>query len=399
MDNKKILLQLINANSAEEVSNLLNDKSFSQSINWVPVGNDPTNITTAGNQQEDPINALVEKPINSIDHLLIREAKLKGIDPEGQDAPKTMKGAVELFFGISDGDISKISNNKRRELADNIRVIASGLPKNPNISIVDFAEGQHPSDFSETFLSLPRGKSNKNKIHFVQGRFNQGATGALFFCGGDKFQLILSRKNPKLLNGLKDEWGFTLIRKRPYAEVPEKEKMTWYEYFVDGNNKVFSFPGEPLQILPNGEKMASGAYIKMYSYDFGKYSPSNITLGLWRDLNRKLFCPALPITLQETREYGGHSESKILVGNKYRTLKDENDKVREHVIIDTNLGRVGNKKIEITVFIDRDKEDKPFRGVKTEFATNDEAIFLTMNGQTHKTEPRSFFRKKELIAH
>lgn len=396
---KQALLELLKADSAEEVQKLLQDNSFFRAVKWAPLGEDATNITTAGNQQEDPINALVEKPINSIDHLLLKEAKLRGIDPEGDAAPKSMREAVEIFFNIPDGDIAKLDDKERRKLAENVRIIASGSNKTPNISVVDFGEGQHPSLFSRTLLSLPRGKSNKNKIHFVQGRFNQGATGALWFCGGDKFQLVLSRKTPELLNdGQKDEWGFTLIRKRPYSEVAEDEKMTWYEYFVDEDKKIFSFLGEDLPILPDGGKMGSGVYIKMYSYDLGKYSASDVTLELWRDLNRKLFSPALPIMIHETRSYSGHSASKILVGNKYRAVKDENEKVNDRIVFDSNLGKLGMRKVEVTVFVDRDKTGKPFRGVKSEFATADEAVFLTMNGQTHKTEPRSFFRRTELSA-
>ena len=396
---KQALLNLLKADSAEEVQEILKNDSFFQGNNWEPLGGDRTNITTAGNQQEDPINALVEKPVNSIDHLLLKEAKLRGIDPEGSAAPKTMKEAVETFLGIPDGDISKIDDKKRRSLAGNVRIIASGSNKTPSISVVDFGEGQHPSQFSNTLLSLPRDKSNKNKIHFVQGRFNQGATGALWFCGGDKFQLVLSRKDPRLLKDeQKDEWGFTLIRKRPYSEVSADEKVTWYEYFVDDSKKVFSFPGEELGILPDDEKMESGVYVKMYSYDLGKYSASDVTLELWRDLNRKLYSPALPIMIHETRGYAGHSSSKILVGNKYRTIKDENEKVRERIVFDSNLGKLGLRKVEVTVFIDRDSTGKPFRGVKSEFTTADEALFLTMNGQTHKTEPRSFFRRKEFNA-
>ncbi|MDO8620328.1 MAG: hypothetical protein Q7R64_03205, partial [bacterium] len=376
---KQTLFNLLEADSAERVQEILkNDPLFRGDI-WEPLGGDRTNITTAGNQQEDPINALVEKPINSIDHLLIKECRLKGIDPESNLAPKTMKEAVEAFFGIPGGDISKIDDKERRKLAGNVRIIASGSKKTPNISVVDFGEGQHPSQFSSTLLSLPRDKSNKNKIHFVQGKFNQGATGALLFCGGDKFQLVLSRKDPRLLKSeQKDEWGFTLIRKRPYSEVSTDEKTTWFEYCVDSGKKIFSFPGEELGILPGAEKMNSGVYIKMYSYDLGKYSASDVTLELWRDLNRKLYSPALPIIIHETRDYGGHSLSKILVGNKYRTLKDENDKVRERIVFDSNLGKLGVRKVEVTLFIDRDSTGKPFRGVKSEFATADEALFLTM---------------------
>lgn len=57
--------------------------------------------------------------------------------------------------------------------------------------IYDNGEGQHPKDFESTFLSLMRG--NKNEIHFVQGKYNMGGSGAIVFCGKG-YQLIGSKR-------------------------------------------------------------------------------------------------------------------------------------------------------------------------------------------------------------
>ncbi len=51
---------------------------------------------------------------------------------------------------------------------------------------------KNPEDFESTFLSLLRG--NKNEIHFVQGKYNMGGSGALVFCGKKRYHLIASKK-------------------------------------------------------------------------------------------------------------------------------------------------------------------------------------------------------------
>ena len=71
----------------------------------------------------------------------------------------------------------------------------------------------------ETFLSID--KNNKLSIHFVQGKFNMGGTGALRFCGEHSLQLLITRRNPEILAMQKDRsdptqerWGFTVVRRQ-----------------------------------------------------------------------------------------------------------------------------------------------------------------------------------------
>ena len=271
-------------------------------------------------------------------------------------------------------------------MAINIRIIAEGDKKRPNIIIADTGEGQHPDDFENTFLSLHIGKekkSNKIKIPFVQGKYNMGGSGVLPNCGEYNYQLILSRKTPKILaKGQKDLWGFTLVRL--HIAVTAEYKNSWYEYFVDDNGDILTFSGEPLLILPEKETLDSGTYIKLFNYYLP--DPSVVTLGLWRELNRTLHFPVLPIMLYEVRKFKGHSPSKILMGNKMRILKDDNKSVEDNcpaiIPIIAELGKFGKRTIEITVFKEGTKHN--------EFATSNDAIFFTINGQTHATIGRSF---------
>ncbi|MEW6584633.1 MAG: hypothetical protein AB1442_03370 [Nitrospirota bacterium] len=383
---KNLLMQLIAARSENEVRKVIeSDRLLASEENWKPYGGYESNFNTINNQAKNSVAALAEKPINSIDALLLKECKLRGINPESKQAPKTMKEAVGLFCGIKSGDFSDVADRERRKIAENIRIIAEGDKKRPNIIISDTGEGQHPDDFENTFLSLHRG--NKNKIMFVQGKYNMGGSGVLPNCGEHNYQLILSRKTPELLKkGQKDLWGFTLVRL--HVATSAEYKNSWYEYFVCQNGKIASFAGEPLPVLPENVPLESGTCIKLYNYYLP--NPSQITLDLWRDLNRVLHFPVLPMTLHETRKFKGHSPSKILVGNKMRILKDDSKSVEDNcppiIPIIAELGKFGKRTIEVTVF----KEGT----VKDEFASPGESVFFTINGQTHAAIGRSFLRTK-----
>lgn len=198
---KKLLLQLISAQSEHEVKKIIAlDTVLSDETNWKPYGGYESNFNTINNQAKNSVAALAEKPINSIDALLLKECKLRGIDPEGRQAPKSMKESIELFFGIKSGDFSDLADKERRRLANNILIVAEGDKKRPNLIIADKGEGQNPDDFEETFLSLHRG--NKNKILFVRGNtiwveagFSQTAASIITSLFFQERPLICSQKD------------------------------------------------------------------------------------------------------------------------------------------------------------------------------------------------------------
>lgn len=261
---KKIYLAK-NENDVKSIlnkSNVWNDEKY-----WRPYGDNKNNEGTTDNQQDNAIAALMEKPINSLDAVLIKECRLRGIDPKGKDAPESMQKAVEEFFNVKNGDYFEESQTKRNELAENVRIIAEGDAKEPNIIIADLGEGQTPEKFPSTFLSLNVGEGEKSKIPFVQGRYNMGGSGVLGYCGKYHFQLILSKKHPKLSGG-NDKWGFTLVREHP---TTSENEQTWAEYLVnphdknmDGKSNVFSFAKDNLEVLTDKKSMSYGTCIKLY---------------------------------------------------------------------------------------------------------------------------------------
>ena len=150
-------------------------------------------------------------------------------------------------------------------------------------------------DFENTFLSLLRG--NKNKIKFVQGKYNMGGSGSIVFCGKKRYQLIGSKRFTN-----DGDFGFTLIREHPIDEAGLiKQKETWYEYFIY-ENKIPSFPIDKIDLKLHNRLFETGTIIKLYSYDLPAGSRSVISRDLNQSINEYLFEPALPILTVDRKE-------------------------------------------------------------------------------------------------
>lgn len=385
---KDFFEKLFNARNEDELHRIVRTNPvLRNNSNWFPYGgsnqNDRGNFGTFEIQQSNPIPALREKITNSIDSMLLKECRIRGIDPRSSEAPNSMVEAVELFFNIKDGDFSEISEGKRRDIAENIQVIASGDRKKPNLLIFDNGEGQPPDDFPNTFLSL--GVNNKVGIRFVQGKYNFGSTGAVVFCGRHRYQLIASKLHDDLSENGSNFVGFTLIRRHPLTEAQEESHLTsWYEYFiVDGTIPRFSSNGLDVGLW-NGRKFVSGSLVKLYSYQLPRGSRSDITLDLWRELNQYLYQPALPILLYETR-FKRKSPSKLMLGNKTRIIIDEREKKEQTIQMKVSTKRIGNVDIEATLFK---------KGIKhTEFIRNRSIVF-SLNGHVQGSLSRRYISKE-----
>jgi hypothetical protein len=185
MSSKNLFMELYSASTEEEVDQVLkrHSKIFDNSNNWKPLGGIENNFGVIENQQSNPIAALIEKITNSIDATLMKRCYEEEIDPRSPDAPQSMEEAKQQFFEKArDWDLA----GSRKAQAENIQIIADGPRMNTSLTIYDNGEGQHPEKFENTFLSLLRG--NKNDIHFVQGKYNMGGSGAIVFCGKKGYQ-------------------------------------------------------------------------------------------------------------------------------------------------------------------------------------------------------------------
>ena len=144
------------------------------------------------------------------------------------------------------------------------------------------------------------------------------------------------------------------------------------------NGEIPSVSEEQLDLGLNKTPFTCGSVVKLYSYQLTH--SSDATLDLWRDLNPLLFESALPILIFENRGYGGHSSTKVMLGNRTRLALDSNEHVEFSKSFQIN---VFNSNIPIQVYLfNRDTKN-------TEFILGKSVIY-TLNGQTQGAESKSF---------
>lgn len=389
--------QLLRAESENEVLAVLADWNLlDASDEWRPFGDEENNFSTVGNQHADPTGALVEKVINAIDARLMSACYAAGIDPEGPDAPQTMQGATEQFFGIKGGRLGDLTDKERRALAVGIELVAVGSKSAPNYLIVDRGEGQTPAMFPETFLSI--GKSNKLRIPFVQGKFNAGGTGVLQFCGSENFQLIASRRETDAPTATDDHtadhWGFTLVRRIPPAEG---RRNSMYVYLAPGG-RVPSFAADQLRVLPGDSVqnkpgapyqcgIAHGSVVKLYDYRWK--AKSMATTDARFELEKYLHAPCLPLRVTETRPYQANYYSTTVAGIWAAIEEDESAASRSRVedgfpaSASLTLPEAGQLDYKLVVF----KEEMAARRVPS-------GVVFTINGQVHGELPADFIPRR-----
>ena len=398
---QQLCLDLLHADTELEVIDILRSHGYWDNPDvWRPFGDKQDNFSTIGNQSANPEAALVEKLVNAVDAVLMGECWVAGIRPDSPDAPRSIPEAVALFIhkDVSKantlGHVSYWSDQKRREIADRITLAATGSRSNPSMTIVDSGEGQTPNTMPDTLLSLD--KKNKINVHFVQGKFNMGGTGALRFCGSHNLELIISRRNPHLNmsdtdDSSGDHWGFTIVRRE---DPTEEKRVSTYTYLAPQNNGVLRFAADAVPLFPRSNKAyirdtTWGTAIKLYEYRLtGK---SNILRGdgLLQRLDLLLPKAALPIRLHECRDYRGHTGSfdTTLTGVGVR-LSDDRTENLEPGFPSSSTITISEQKMSIAVYA--------FKRGKAESYRGREGIIFTVNGQTHGNLSRAFFSRKSV---
>ncbi|EKQ50759.1 MAG: hypothetical protein B655_2274 [Methanobacterium sp. Maddingley MBC34] len=337
---------------------------------------------------------MVEKIINSVDAVLMRECLERDINPEGPDAPESLNEALIDFFNITDGSLASINSKQRGSLADNIRIVATGSKKNPCYSIIDKGEGQTPNKIPETFLSLTA--SNKVRIPFVQGKFNMGGTGSLLFCGDQHLQLIVSKRSPNIVqnegnDGSSDLWGFTVVRRE---EPTENMKSSTYKYLAP-DNEILTINSKTLPLLtgdfPNAydKPLEWGTFLKLYEYQL---QPSGLKSLINFDLlyRLSLLLPniALPVRLEETRDYKGQNMYTILSGLSVR-LDDNRANNIEEGFPSSDILNINGQEMKAHIHVFK-------RKAKVENYKKKEGIIFTINGQSHGYISKQFFNRKSV---
>ena len=234
---KEFALKLLYADSEIEVISILKAAGYWDDPSaWRLYGDKEGNWSAAGNQQTFPEASLVEKVINSVDSRLMLECLTRGINPVSDEAPISVRDAIATFFedrkseNDEAGVIINWPKSKRLSESSAITISATGdrptrgkKTNNMSLTIADQGEGQSARRLPDTILSL--NARNKQRIRFVQGKFNMGGSGALRFCGENGFQIVISRRNPMLAKSeiaeddTADKWAVTVVRR----EEPSSE--------------------------------------------------------------------------------------------------------------------------------------------------------------------------------
>ena len=396
MKPEELFYKLLKVEDETEVDAILSDQGYlvdDESL-WSPLGGVENNFSNVGNQQADPTGALVDKLINGIDAILMALCFSQDVSPESTEAPKSMGGAVERFFGVRGGRLDSISARERTALAEkfDLRLVAVGRKESPCYLLIDKGEGQTPAMFPDTFLSLNR--SNKMRIPFVQGKFNAGGTGVLQFCGTKNYQLIASKRHPqaprKAGDSTADLWGFTLVRRL----LPAKGRRISMYVYLAPQGQVFTFDAAAIRALPGDDApnhaptpydrpLEYGTCIKLYNYRWR--AKSTATTEARYELERYLHAPSLPFRVTETRrDYRANYYSTTISG-VWTTVADANAATKVEpgfpATAEMNIEGVGSLPYRIVVF----GEEVDPRHVPN-------GVFFTLNGQVHGRLPQGFTR-------
>ncbi|HOE12283.1 MAG TPA: hypothetical protein PLQ35_09230 [bacterium] len=411
---KALCLNLMQADSEDEVIQILKEAGYWDNPDvWRFYGDYENNYNTIGNQQGSPDAALVEKLVNSVDARLMNECLVRGTDPEGPNAPQSIQEAVARFFGNATegksslmGCIRDWMDSKRTDIARGITLAATGAKPgsgNPSFTIADMGEGQTPDKMPDTLLSL--NKSNKLRIHFVQGKFNMGGTGVLKFCGKHSLQLVLSRRNPVVLQQEskkeqdENKWSFTVVRR----EDPEgNRRSSVYTYLAPlgaesrpKEGEILRFFAEELPIFPDGRdayarKANWGTLIKLYEYSATGFK-SHILMkdGLLSRVDLLLPDIALPMRFHECRDYSGHEGSfeTTLTGVRVRLDEDKGKNLENGFPVGAPI-KVMGEEMRVTIYAFRKKGSEAYR--------KNEGIIFIVNGQTHGYLTQDFFSRKRV---
>ncbi len=410
-----LCMALMRADTEVEVIEILKKAGYwDDSDAWRLFSDNDNSFSVIGNQQSEAVAAFVEKIINSVDARLVNACYLAGCDPEGPDAPQSMRESVARFFEgkphpkDADGRISDWIDGKATSEGRLLTVAATGkMPRHgqPSLTVADQGEGQTPDDFPNTFMSIQR--NNKLRIPFVQGKFNMGGTGALQF---SKLQLVISRRNPALLRGAASardrQWGFTVVRRE---WPPGGSKSSVFRYLAPVRvaestlRGVLAFAADEWPIFPEANRDIRDAYqrpspygslVKLYEYTW-QGTKSNIVFsgdGLLRRIDIGLPELALPVRLFECRkEYPGHGGS---FATNALGLVARLDRDREGNIEDEPIGGVialdDGKQIRLRVYVFQDADKaKQYRNPR-------HGVVFGVNGQMHASYRTDFFSRNSV---
>lgn len=427
MTNDQIMefaLALLHGDSEAEIIEILRQYGYWEDHGaWRLYGDKEGNFAQVGNQQSYPEAALAEKITNSIDSRLLLECLRRGIEPESEQAPTSIRDAVAMFFenrratDNEAGTLTDWGTEQRNAESHKITVAATGAaptrgrrPQKMCLTICDQGEGQSPKRLPDTILSL--NKKNKQRIRFVQGKFNMGGSGALRFCGSNGIQLVISKRHPDIADPndpTADRWGVTVVRREEPSNKSGDPVHSEFTYLapVGANERprqgeVLSFTSETLSIMPDADQayaraIQSGTAIKLYEYETS-VGQSNVLMkdGVLYALDRLLPQVALPLRIHECRSRFKGGDKKTtpasfhtrMEGLAARLEGGKGQNLEPGFPLSSKLYAAGTS---MTARIYAFKADTATTYLK------DEGVIFQINGQAHGYIPKSIFSRPKKV--
>ncbi|MCO8245385.1 MULTISPECIES: hypothetical protein [unclassified Haladaptatus] len=368
--------QFLTAKTEADVTASLSDGRL-EAVVWKPLGGIENNYGIVENQQADPMAALTELIVNSIDAILLKNYhEYVGNEYTG-DEFETLDAAADTLIDPND---------------EEIRLTADGTGgKSLSLTLSDTGCGQSLKRFEETFLGFLQPGKTKQQYGFLQGKYGMGSSGVLPFCGERGYKLVLSAgvDRPK-------EWSWTLIRKNRTKDR--------YEYLtLDGD--VPTFPG-----TVNGQ--IAGSIVKLF--DFTVEAKTRFTTSFRYRLERYLLDTPIPITLADTR--GDRQPDVTTTNGLFATLDQYNELVASDQTIAYNFedATLDTRDVRIILFEDdatleaddsftHERGYDPITAKNKHFVGGEkhrgQAIFFVINGQTHGDQGRTFIRNRCSLPH
>jgi hypothetical protein len=419
---KELCENLIRADAESGVIELLKAVGYWDDPDcWRYYGDNALNWSQAGGQQGRADFALNEKAINSIDAVLTLKCLTAGIDPEGPQAPATIRAAVAQFIEqqakltTTAGRVEDWTTSFRTKVAENISIFTteadgSKASTKPSVNIADLGEGHTPAAFPNTLVSL--GKRNKASVAFVQGKFCQGGSGAIRHCGVHKLQLVVSRRNQQLIGSSSvspsyprdadDEcWGFTIVRREQATETSKIPVLTYLAPLgakqKPRGGEVLRFKADSMPLFPKGDvayqrSVEWGTLVKLYAYQLKNTGNIIRRDGLLYKLDLLLPDPALPIRMHECRKRShgagekGASEQSTTMSGLFSRLQGS-DNLEDAPPISMPI-TVAGKQLIARVFAFKAGRGATYR--------SNEGVIFTVNGQAHADIKASIFARKRV---
>lgn len=323
----------------------------------VPVGGRSNNkgIIEVGN---DPGRCLIERVTNASDAVL----EFQFVQHNGIPKCNSPRDAAHSWLGVPIHGLSSLSPAQRRAMARSVIVtVEPGTGKEGRIvSVRDSGIGLSSDEVPNTILSL--NESNKITKRYLAGTYGQG--GSSTFAVSER-TLIVSRKHQG------DDLCFTFVE---YVEGPEDlVKVGNYVYWtLDGG--IPTLAAERVNFEP-------GTLVRHLGFDLSHYSGAFDPASVYGLLNRFLFDPIMPITLQNRV----NQWNRTIKGsrNSLNGAVDEGDSAKADIeysvpLFNVSLGDLGSVGLEYWLLKAPESGSKnPIRA----YVDHNKPFVLTHNGQ------------------